>query len=83
MQTLHTVAWPRGVWGQLPPHLCQDGARDFLRIDEKIGVGGSGKSSDKKRALPKNFHLCLPLYTVFSHAILIGLVIKSLKLFVD
>ena len=23
----------------MPPTLCQDGARDFLKIDEKIGVG--------------------------------------------
>ena len=26
--------------GQLPPpHFCQDGAKDFLKIDDKIGMG--------------------------------------------
>ena len=30
------------------PHFCLDGTRDFLKLDEKIGVGrGSGKSSEK------------------------------------
>ena len=28
-----------GVWGKYPPHFCQDGARDFLKIDEKLDVG--------------------------------------------
>ena len=28
-----------GYGGNLPPHCCQDGALDFLKIDEKIGVG--------------------------------------------
>ena len=29
------------------PHFCQDGARDLLKIDEKISVGGgSSKSSE-------------------------------------
>ena len=42
------VAWPRGsLEGNCSPHICQDGARDFLKIDEKMGVGrGSGKSSE-------------------------------------
>ena len=31
-------AWPRGAGGAIaPPHFCQDGARDFLKIDEKVG----------------------------------------------
>ena len=40
------MGWLRGVKGRLPP-LCQDGARDLLKIDEKISVGGgSSKSSE-------------------------------------
>ena len=39
-------------------HFCQDGARDFLKIDEKIGLGGHSKSSEKEWAWPKDFHVC-------------------------
>ena len=28
-----------GGMGAIAPHFCQDGARYFLKIDEKIGVG--------------------------------------------
>ena len=28
-----------GGFGCNCPHLCQDGARDLLKIDEKMGVG--------------------------------------------
>ena len=47
---LNPIQWlgHGGFEGQSPSHFCQDGARDFLKIDEKIGVGrGSGKSSEK------------------------------------
>ena len=30
----------RGL-GAVAPHFCQDGARDFLKIDEKLGVGSA------------------------------------------
>ena len=44
------IAWPRGVWGvSAPPHLCQDGAQDFLKIDEKTGVGNGEEAN-----LPKS-----------------------------
>ena len=29
----------RGGMGAIAPHFCQDGARDVLKIDEKIGGG--------------------------------------------
>ena len=35
------------VWGQLPPHFGQD-ARDFLKIDKKIGVGKVKKQIFRK-----------------------------------
>ena len=35
----HPVAWPPGAWEAIAPHFCQDGARDFLTINEKIGMG--------------------------------------------
>ena len=39
---LQSVACPReGVWRVIAPHFSQDGARDFLKIDEKIS-GGRG-----------------------------------------
>ena len=34
-----TAAWPRGIWRAIASHFCLDGARDFLKIDEKIGLG--------------------------------------------
>ena len=37
------VAWPWGLGRHLPPLFCQDGARDFFKINEKI-VGGGGSS---------------------------------------
>ena len=34
------VAWRRGYEDDCPsPHFCQDGSRDFFKIDEIIGVG--------------------------------------------
>ena len=48
---LSAVADHGGLEVQMPPHFCQDGARDFLKIDEKIGVGwGSSIFSEKQRA---------------------------------
>ena len=35
------------VRGNLSPIFCNDGAREFFKIDEKIGRGGSSKSSEK------------------------------------
>ena len=44
------VATGGGDWGAITIPLCQYAARDFLKIDEKIGVGrGSSKSSEVKR----------------------------------
>ena len=34
-----TSSMTTGGFGGNPPHFCQAGARDFLTIDEKIGVG--------------------------------------------
>ena len=31
------------------PHFCQDGPRDFLKIDEKIGGGGEGVVANLQR----------------------------------
>ena len=36
--------WLRGYGGNCPP-FCQDGARDFFKIDEKIVGGGNSNSS--------------------------------------
>ena len=42
--------------GTIASHFCQDGARDLLSIDKKIGVEwGSSKSSEKLREWPKIF----------------------------
>ena len=56
----HPVAWAQGYEGDCPPpHFRQNADRDFLDIDEKIGVRmGSSKSSEKKRAWSNNFDLC-------------------------
>ena len=48
-----------GLGGQLPLHFCQEGARDFFKIDQKIDIGrGNSKSSEKWRAWPKKSYLC-------------------------
>ena len=47
-----------GGLGGRAPCFCQDGSRDFLKIDEKIdGGGGSSKSSEKQRTWLK-----IPIY---------------------
>ena len=52
--------------GAIASHFCQDGTRDFYKIDENIGRGrGSSKSSEKWRAWPKSFHLC-PHFTALA-----------------
>ena len=35
-------------WGINAPHFCQDGARAFLKINEKIGGGGGSSTSSEK-----------------------------------
>ena len=37
-----------GGLGAVAPHLCLDGAQDFLKIDEKIGGGGGSSKSLEK-----------------------------------
>ena len=47
--------------GAIAPHFCQDGARDFLKIGEKIG--GEGVVAYLQRSSGRvHFHLCPHFY---------------------
>ena len=64
MESLNGVA--TGGWGQLPPpHFCQNGAGDFFKIDEKIGVGRVVANRQRSRGRGQRIfiyalHFCSP-----------------------
>ena len=42
----------------MPPTICQDGAWDFFKIDDKLGGEGYKQTFRGVEGVAKNFHIC-------------------------
>ena len=56
------VAWRQGGRGYLAPHFCQSVRRDFLKIDEKIGVEGAVANPQRSRECGQKFSFMPPAF---------------------
>ena len=55
------MMWPWGMGSNPPPHFCQDGAQDFLKINEKIGGAGVVANLQRSGGCGEAFSFMPPL----------------------